>query len=378
MNLKNIYQTLDLAILQGITHLEAGDEYLNVGLFSQALREFSKVLEEYPQNKLARQKRIEVIVNWAKDTSCEKKDYDQVITLCKKFLPDIGDQNAENALTLLLGYAYMQKGEAWYDKAIEELKKIPVYPQANYYLGLIYFNQSKFEEASAEFQEAKKSDMDNPEYYFMLAKLHFYLKNYKLAKGLFQKALEKIGLQIDKTGQLDSLQLNYLCERKNSYEQDLIFTRQDTEEIGILPSDKESIGLLVHSDNSDSHKSVYQYIKYDLEKYTSSAVVDYEKYANLVTGRFIPEDCTKEACLAEYSWLTNIDKLLLVSLNQLGERLLISFSLYFPKTKNKKTIYDQEFPQEELYISIKQALEKVANFLKKQQVRVYCELCPEI
>jgi tetratricopeptide (TPR) repeat protein len=378
-NLKNIYQTVNLASLMGISRQEAGNEYLNIKLFSKALEEFDKVFEKDPRNKLARQKKIEAIVGWTKLNCCESRDYERVITLCQRFLPDIKDQNARDNLTLLMGYAYMQKGEAWYDKAIEELKKIPTDPQSNYYLGLIYFNQGHLTDALNEFQQAKRADMNNPEYFFMLAKLHFYLKNFTLTKGLFQKALEKLRLQTDRN-RVDSIRFSYLCQRKEIYEQDLAFVQKGPDKEGVLPSDKESIGLLINSDNLDrkGQKGVYRYIKHYLEKETGFAVVDYKRYENLIAEKLIPESCTKEDCFDEYSWLTDTAKLLLVDLDQWAEQVLVSFSLYQPETKYKESIHQQEFQGVELYKSLKQSLEGVTAFFKTQRTRVYCELCPEM
>jgi tetratricopeptide (TPR) repeat protein len=376
-NLAHVYQTEDLVSLMGFSHLEAGNEYLITGLFSQALEEFDKVLEADPQNKQANQKRLEAILGWAISNSCKKKNYDQAITVCKKFLPDISGSKTKNALTLLLGYVYMQKGDLWYDKAVEELRKIPDNPQVNYYLGLIYFNQGQFTNALNEFQQAKRADMDNPEYFFMLAKLHFYLKNDKLAKRLYQKALEKMGLQMDRVGK-DSFEMGSLCERRSIYEQDFAYVQSGRDRTGILPSDRESIGLLINSDNLDAkkQKSVYKFIKRYLEKETGLTAIDYKKYSSLLP--LIPEDCTVESCLAEYSWLTDTDKLLMVDLDQWGDRLLVSFSVYHSETKYKESIHEQESQGVEFYDFIKQSLEGVVKFFKAKRTRAYCELCPQI
>lgn len=378
-NLRNAYKTLDITDVLDISHLEAGDEYFKAGIFSKALEEFDQVLGEGQQKKAARQKKMEALVGWVQDSCCRTRDYEEVITLCQRYLPDIDEKKTRDELTLLLGYAYMQKGEAWYDKAIDEFKKIPADPQSNYYLGLIYFNQGQFTGALNEFQQAKRADMDNPEYYFMLAKLHFYLKNQKLATGLFQKALEKIRLLLDKN-RSDSLRFNDLCRRKERYEQDLEFVRQGLDKDGVLLSDKESMGLLINSEDLDKKKlkGVYRYVERYLEKETGLGVVDYKRYATLITDKLIPEGCSDKACFDEYSWLTDTAKLVLVNVDQWDGQVFISYSVYQSETRYEESIHKQEFQGVGLYESLKQSLKGTEKFFNSQRTRVYCELCPEI
>jgi tetratricopeptide (TPR) repeat protein len=376
-NLKNAYQILDLVDVMGISRLEAGNEYLNVELFSKALKEYDDVLENDPQNMPAQRKKVAAAVGWARVASCQRMNYDEAIVVCKKFLSDLSDKKAKNTLTLFLGYAYMQKGDQWYDKAVDELKKIPAIPQANYYLGLIYFNQGRLNNAMDQFQQAKRSDLDNPEYFFMLAKLQFYLKNYELAKKLFQKAVEKIGLKIGQAGS-DSFKSNTLCRRRDFYEHDLAFVQKERGKTGILPSDRESIGLLISSESMDTKKGIYRYIKRYLEKQAGITVIDYIKYADLITEKSIPENCVEKACLDEYGWLTDTAKLLLLELDQWGDRRLVSFSMYHPKTNHKQSISERESQGVELYESVKRSLKEVTGFFKTQRVEIYCELCPQI
>lgn len=378
-NLRSIYQTQDLVTLMGISHMEAGDEYLKTELFEKAVDEFNKVLKKDPENKHAFRQQVKTIVDWARYNSCRKKNYDQAITICKRYLHDVSTQKTKDILTLFLGYAYLQKGELWYDKAMEELKKIPFKPQVNYYLGLIYFNQGQLTNALDEFQQAKNSDLDNPEYFFLLAKLHFYLRNQKLAKRLLQKALEKIESQLEKT-KSDSLQLSHLCERKGIYEQDLMFIQQQHTNAETLPSDQEKIGLLINSGSlkQEASRSLYGYIERKLERQTGLAVVGYKRYADLVAKKHIEEGCTTIECLDKYSWLIDTPRLLLVDLEQWGDRLLVAFSLFHPETEYKESIYEQEFKGLDLYDSIEQSIEGVSKYFKTQRTKIYCEICPEI
>jgi len=404
-SLANTCRNLDLAELMGISHLEAGNEYMQMGLFAQAVESFGKVLQKEANNKLAYLKKSEAVMGWARSSLCDKKKYDRTITICKKFIPDISSGSVREGLLLFLGYAYMQKGKTWYGKAVESLSKV-LNPQAHYYMGLIYFNQGAFARALSEFQKARKSDMDNPEYFFMLAKLHFYLKNYNISKELFQKSLEILELQLEKN-KAEAGKLRYFSERKVTYEKDLAFIQRktgvgdtrfshinhsDTAGVsyadgqktpgisGTLPSDRETVALLINSENLNNgrRKSIYKYIKRVLSKQVGLIVVDYRKYKELVTEKVISENCSTDECLSEYTSLTNTQKLLLVDLDQWSETLLVSFSLYVPEANYKKSIYEHEFHDVKLYKSIEQSLEKVAIFLKKQRVRVYCELCPQI
>ncbi len=180
--------------------------------------------------------------------------------------------------------------------------------------------------------------------------------------------------------ELSSIESSYLCERKGIYEQDLAFIRQEIGNTTILPSDQETIGLFINMENfeQDKTKSLYRYIESHLEKQTGLAVVDYKIHADLATKKHIEEGCTSNACFAEYSWLIDTNRLLVLDLDKWGDRLLISFSVFHPETQSKESIHEKEFNGLDIYDSLKQSIADVSEYFKTQRAGIYCEVCPEI
>ena len=195
---------------QAEVHNKMGDNYFNSGKLNEAYTEFQKAILLDPKNKEALnrlghisalfrkyneaisfyQHALEVDPNYSEAMNnlgvvyLEVENWDKAVKYFKAALNNPLYTSPEKAY-LNMGYAYYKKGE--YPKAEDSIKeallRTPVFPMANYTLGLVYV---KKKDDIAAIEEFKKAVGIMPDY----MDAHWELANAYLRTGEKNEALK--------------------------------------------------------------------------------------------------------------------------------------------------------------------------------------------
>lgn len=199
-------------------HNKLGVAYLKDGQTNKAYVKFQKALKLNPKNKetlnylgyinATYEKYDEAIAHYKRAISVDPnysaamnnlgvvyldiEEWDKAISTFTAALDNVLYNTPERSYTSM-GYAYYMKGD--YHEAenalSEALMRNPIYPLANYTLGLVYVKLADDEKAIEEFMKAIAV---NPEY----INAHWELAQIYLRRGANAKALKHLGIVAEK------------------------------------------------------------------------------------------------------------------------------------------------------------------------------------
>lgn len=204
-NLRNIFQEYD-PLKEDKTSLTEDEakyikirmdiarDYFMVGLYDKTVAVCNEILNIDFQNKEAADLILSAY-SARTDYYMDRKDYSGAIRAAKELLKIIPmDIN----VWFKLGVSYFSMpGNYWYKEASEAFKQVILVGGASdligesyYYLAKIYYAQKKYEDARREIEMAVKNNPDDPEYYFLAAKIYRALDLSDEAEEMCKKIIE--------------------------------------------------------------------------------------------------------------------------------------------------------------------------------------------